>query len=344
MYETMTEAEFRKSAGSGFRGQPRIFLFYGEEDYLKANAVNVARDALIAPDAAAFDFVSLGAAAVSAGAVAAALAAPPMFGENKLVALSFSPDGMKPSELGDILDTLEGLGPGDPNTVIMNVPDGGLDPGYPKRPSALLKRIAEFARPVLFDRVPQNRLAAWAERHYRANGVSAAPEVCSFTVGYCGSDMYRLASEIDKISFYVLSRGASRVGEDDVRVAGCPTSGFDAFALSNAMIAGRHRQALEVLAFMRSQKAEPVRVMADIIRVICDMKAVSACTASGMTGQQISEATGIKPYPLGRYLKALETADAAAVNRALELARAADEGVKGYGDGYVAIERLICSM
>ena len=39
-----------------------------------------------------------------------------------------------------------------------------------------------------------------------------------------------------------------RVGEDDVRAAGCPTSGFDAFALSNAMIAGRHRQALEVLA------------------------------------------------------------------------------------------------
>ena len=156
--------------------------------------------------------------------------------------------------------------------------------------------------------------------------------------------MFRLSSEIEKICFYVLSHGRTDALKDDVRTAGCPSVEFDAFALANAMVAGKYRVALDVLGFLKSRKTEPTRIMADIIRVICDMSALNACRKAGMTREQMTSATGIKPYPLGRYLQALDDADEKKLKRALELAGEADEKIKGYGADYVAIEQLICSM
>ena len=344
MYQVITDADFRRAAKTLFSDMPRVFLFFGEEDYLKHNAVAVARDVLLSPDAVSFDFAGISQASAGPGAIEAALAAPPMFGMRKVVAVTLSFTDLKPSETSAVCDLLSALDADDPNYVLINVPNGGIDPGYPKKPSALLRRISEFAQPVRFDRVAPNRLSAWAAKHYRAAGVSASGGVCDFTVNYIGQDMFRLSSEIDKISFYVLSRFRSDVTEDDVRLCGSPLTEFDGFALSNAIVAGQHRRALEVMSFLRAGRIEPVRIMSEIIRTVCDMKAVKSCRKSGMTAQQICETTGISPYPLNRYSAAVEKIPEAALDRALELAREADESVKGYGNGYVAIEKFICSM
>ena len=100
------------------------------------------------------------------------------------------------------------------------------------------KKLAEIAVPVQFDRVTGAKLNGWVSKHYTQNKLLADAQVCAFTVSYCGTDMFRLASEIDKISCYVLSRGRDRVTPDDVRAVGCTTVEFDAFALANAIIAG----------------------------------------------------------------------------------------------------------
>lgn len=345
MYTAITEADFRKNIKNGIaEGSPRIFLFYGEEDYLKHNDVALVRDTFLSPDSVAFDYVGIGSAAYSAEALSSAVASPPMFGTDKVVSVSVSPDDLRPSELTDLCDILAAPETSESNIIIINVPDGGMDPGYPKKPSPVLKKFAEFAQPVLFDRIAPNRLSGWVGKHYQASGVTAAPDVCAYTVDYCGTDMFRLASETDKIAYFVLAAGRTQVQKEDVKTAGCPSVEFDTFALANAMMSGRYRAALEVLGFLKSQKTEPTRIMADIIRVICDMSALNVCRKSGMTREQMSAQTGIKPYPLGRYLQALDNVSDESLKRALALAGDTDEKIKGYGADYVAIEQLICSM
>ena len=65
---------------------------------------------------------------------------------------------------------------------------------------------------------------------------------------------------------------------------------------------------------------------------------------AGMSPEQISRETGIKPYPLGRYLTALRQIPDGALSRALDLAAEADAGVKGYSKDYIPIERFICAL
>lgn len=322
------------------------YIFFGDEDYLKHDAVSAARSAIITdPSAEAFDYISIDRASFSAEAVAEALAPPPMLSEKKLVVAELTFDDLKKQELEDLYTLLGNLETenGD-NVLIINVPAGNFDAGTPKRPSAQLKKIAEYLVPVRFDRASPARLAAWVGKHYANRGVGASPEICADTVEHCGTDMFRLSSEIDKIAFYTLASGRKEVTRSDVREAGCAAEEYDAFALGNAVISRKYGEALEVLSRMKAQKLEPVYIMSELIRVICDLNTVNTCANAGMNPTDISASTGIKPYPLSRYLGALRGVDEKVLARALDACVEADKGVKGYTQDYISIERLICSL
>ena len=95
---------------------------------------------------------------------------------------------------------------------------------------------------------------------------------------------------------------------------------------------------------MKAEKVEPVRIMADLIRVICDMQAVFVCRKAGMMQNEIASVTGINPYVLSRYMTAIEGMTAERLSSALAACREADAALKGYAKDYIPIERLICSL
>ncbi len=340
MKEIITEAEFRRN----IKKPDAAYIFFGDEDYLKGNALSVAKAELVPPEAEIFDFVRIGQVDFSPEALAAALAAPPMLGEYKLVTVSLAFTDLRAADINAICEILGSLDGESGNVLIISIPQGGIDIGTPKKMSASLKKLCELAQGVRFDRVTAGRLSGWAARHFAENGVDAAPDICAEIVDFCGTDMFTLASEIDKVSYLVLARGRKAVMLEDIREAACSNEEFDSFALANAVLARNTAGALAVLAKMKAEKAEPVRIMAELVRVICELNTVAACQAAGMNQNEMIAATGIKAYPLSKDIAALKRIDVATLKRALELCVAADAQTKGYGKGYVPIEQLICSI
>ena len=343
MYQTIGDAEFRKRLKNGFDGDtPKAYFFYGEEDYLKRSLLSETLEKLSGGDP--MDRVSIDQASYSLSALEDAIYSPPLFAALKPVAVSLAPDDLKPAEIGDLCALLSGIGSDSLSVAVLSIPSGGFDPGLPKRPSALFKKLAEAAVTVLFEHATGARLNGWVGRHFNERGVVAPAPVCAYTVYYCGSDMFRLASEIDKIAFFVKAAGRHEATEEDVRTAGCRSEEFDSFALANAILSSDYPRALGILGYLRGNKVEPARIMAEITRVFCDMAAVSVCRRAGMTPEQISKETGIKPYPLSRYIKAVGGVSDSSLSRAIRLAAVADSGVKGYSRDYVPIEQFICSL
>ena len=342
LYETISDQEFRKRLKNRFEGLPKTYFFYGDEDYLKRSALEDTLKTLSGGDP--MDSATIDQTSFSPGALEDALFSPPMFSALKPVAVSLSLTDLKPSEVAALCSVLSENGPDSFSAAILSIPSEGFDPGLPKKPSAVFKKLAAAAVPVLFERVSGARLNGWAGRHYNGNGVVAPAAVCAFTVSWCGQDMFRLASEIDKISWYVRASGRHEVTEDDIRAAGCQSDEFDSFALANAILSRDCPLALEILDYLRGNRTEPARIMSEIIRVLCDMTEVSVRRDAGMSPEQISRETGIKPYPLGRYLTALRQIPDGALSRALDLAAEADAGVKGYSKDYIPIERFICAL
>ena len=345
MRTIIKEADFRRQ----LKSQPEVgYLFFGDEDYMKATAIRMARD-LLCPDKsmAFFNDIRLGGADFTPDQLQDAMMSPPLGADRKVITITgLNFNTMKASEIEDLLEVLSQLSEYSFNMVMLSVDSDGLDAGtLPKRPSQLLVDLCDYLVPVWFEKNTPAKLSGWVQKHYLHHGVQASPEVCQHTVAYCGRDMYVLANEIDKVACYVLSHGRSQATCEDVKTASIPAMEYDAFAFTNAIMERRQGDALDILQDLKFRRVEPIFVLSEVARVVCDMVAVKSLTENGMTNAEISTATKIHEYRVGLYLRGCAQVDLSRLRRAVELCCEADTALKSYASGgYGVIEKLICAL
>ncbi len=344
MHEIITEAAFRKQIG---KTQGHAYLFFGSEDYLKSHAVRAVReDVCPEPAFAVFNDITIDVADFTPEGLLNAMSAPPMMTEGKLILLrGLDFTAMRADEVDGICEVLALLSEYDFNTVLIHVAAGLIDEGYGKKLPPTLKKLAEVAVPVRFEPVTEARLAAWSAKHFAHLGVTATPAVCQFLVSFVGQSMFTLASEIEKLAYYALAGGRDSVSEADVRLVAVPQLSADTFAMSNALLAGNYRAALDALAVMRFQCIEPTVVMGELSRTFCDMHAVKLLVDAGRTVSDVVSVLKMKSeWKAGNYCRAVSRTTLARLSRAVELCAVADAQIKrSYGD-YSPIEKLICSL
>lgn len=336
------ESDFRRQIKTS---PERAYLFFGDEDYLKSFALSSAHEALCGDvTLSAFNEIKFDALTYSPSALMDAVMPMPMMSDRKLITVTgLDMNTMKQGELDALCNVLSSLEEYDYNTVIISVASDRFDAGIlPKRPSKLLQKLSEHLTPVYFEKISPARLAAWAGKHYAHNGVSASADICSFTVERCGRDMFTLASEIDKISFYVLSRKRTDITYEDVMSVSVPAAEYDAFALSNAITAGKRDEALAVLSDMKLRRVDPIIIMSEIITNICDSLSAELMATDGFTASEISETLKIHEYRISLILRSRRGVQK--LKGMLELCRRADLDLKTSRDGYSTLERLICSI
>lgn len=343
--EIIREDVFRKQMKKGLSGG---YLFFGEEDYLKAFALKSARESICADEAfAIFNDVRLDALDFTASTLLDALMPPPMMGEQKIVSVSgLSISSMKQSELEELCDTLSALRDYDYNVLILSIPDGEIDEGsLPKRPSATLTRLSEYLTPVRFESISGARLAAWVGKHFEHHGVTAEPALCQYLIDRCGKSMYHLANETEKLSYYVLEKERTAIRRDDIDLVAVPEVSSDAFALANAILDGDHVAAIDALSVMRFRRVEPVIILGEVSRVICDMISIKALQLEGQPIGEISRILKIKnEYKTKLYASKTSGKTMDRLTRAVELCSEADLALKLSPQGYLAIEKLIACL
>ena len=340
--ETIREDEFRKQLKKGLSGG---YLFFGEEDYLKSFAMTAAREAICPdPTFALFNDVRIDAMDYSAAALLDALTPPPMMAEQKIVTVSgVNLGGLRASEIEALCEALETLREYDYNVLILSVPAGQLEEGnLPKSPSPLFKRLSEYLTPVRFDPITGARLAAWVGKHFQHHGVSADPAVCTYLIDFCGKSMYTLSSESEKLAYYVLRNGRQTVTREDVETVCISELSADTYALANAITDGKYEEAIRALEVMRYRRVDPVSVLAEVSRVICDLVTVKALAEEGLQAGEIATILKKKDFWARKYYGAASGKSMKRLKRALQLCSEADLSLKSQGfSGYLAIERLI---
>ena len=342
----LKEADFRKELKSAATGG---YLFFGEEDYMKAASIRMARQSVAEADPAmaAFDDVHLDGLDFTPAALLDALAVPPMGGSRKVITVTgMNFNTLRAADLDKLCEALAEINDYPYNLVIFSAAADALDGGnLPKKPSDLLTTLGEYLRPVYFERNTPAKLAGWVQKHYLHNGVQASPAVCQFTVEFCGRNMFTLAGEIDKVSFYVLAKGRNLAAEEDVRTAAIPAMEYDAFAFTNAIMERRRADALDILSDLKLRRVEPLYILSEVSRVVCDLLAVRAMADGGRTVAEIGSELKMHEYRVGLYLKQARKTDLALLRNAVTAAEAADRALKrSAADGYGVIERLICTL
>ena len=342
----LKEADFRKELKSAPVGG---YLFFGEEDYMKSASLRMARQAVAetAPAMAAFNDIRLDGMDFTPASLLDAMTVPPMGADRKIITVTgLNLSALRASELDKLCEALSEIPDYPYNLVILSAAADTLDAGnLPKKPSELLTTLSEYLRPVYFERNTPAKLAGWVQKHYLHGGVQADPNVCRFTVEYCGRNMFTLAGEIEKVAFYVRAKGRDTATEADVRTAAIPAMEYDAFAFTNAITDRRRADALDILADLKLRRVEPLYILSEVSRVVCDLMAIRTMSDGGQTATEISTALKMHEYRVGIYLKQARKTDPALLRNAVIAAEAADRALKrSAADGYGIIERLICSL
>ncbi len=342
--DIIKEDAFRKQLKKGLSGG---YLFFGEEDYLKSFSLRAAREAVCADETfAVFNDIKIDALDYSASALMNALAPPPMMSEQKLVSLcGLAICDLKQSELSELYEVLSALTDYDYNILIISVPSGLIDEGnLPKRPSAVLSELSKYLTPVHFEAVSEQRLISWIGKHFEHNGVSASPSLCSRLISRVGRSMFTLASEIDKISFYVLSHQRNSVTAEDIDGISVSVIDADAYALANAVLDGRSADAIHALNVMKFRREEPVVIMSELSRVVCDMLSIKLLQLEGRGVPDIARILRMNEYKVKIYAAATAAKPEEKLRRTMLLCSEADLALKLSLQGYTAIERLVCCI
>ena len=350
--EIMKEDAFRKQLKKGLSGG---YLFFGNEDYMKAFDLKAAREAVCSDETfAIFNDVRIDALDYSASALLDALISPPMMTDQKIVTVSGLDVGsMRQDALNDLFEALAELKKYDYNVLIISVPAGLIEEGNPSKKmlSAILKRFSEHLTLVHFEQVSGARLASWVAKHFEHNGVVASPAVCNELISYCGKSMYVLSEETEKLAFYALWNGRSEITSEDIKKVSVAELTMDAYALANAILDGRNEDAVKALEVMKFRRIEPLIVLGELSTAICDLAEIKALADQGLPLGEIVNAFNANKrvksseYKIRLYANSSAMKSQKRIKRAIELCSAADISLKSsFNQGYMAIERLICTL
>ena len=343
----MNSDDFRREIKKGLSGG---YLFFGDEDYLKANALIKAREAICPEEAFAFfNDLRIDPLDLTPDALIDALAPLPMMSEQKLVSVSrlnFS-STTRSFNVDELVEAIDALDEYPYNVLIINVPTEGIDEGHlPKKPSALFTKLTKKLKPVRFSTPPEIKLIAWCEKHFEHNGVECSDEMCRLMFDKCGRSMFTLSSEIDKLSYYVLANGRNKICTDDVELVTCSVIEQEAFGLTNALLDGKNDKALLALEAMKYNKVEPTLILAEISNTICNLILTKAMLTDGKTYPEIVSTLRtlkISDFAVKLYMSGAASRSEERLERALALCAEADKHVK-FSRGYDAIEQLLSSI
>lgn len=342
--EIIKEEAFRKQLKKGLNG---AYLFFGDEDYLKSFSLKSARSLICDdPSFAIFNDIQIDPLDYSANALVNALMPLPMMVDKKIVTVNgLAISSLKGSEIEELIDAISAINEYDYNILIISVPAGLIDEGsIPKAPSKIINSLSKVMTPVYFEAISGSRLVSWVGKHFEHNGVSASASVCELLIDKCGKSMFTLSSETEKLAFYALQNGRGVVTAEDVENVACSVLTADAYALANAILDGRYSDAIDALNVMKFKRIDPIFVMPEVSRVICDLFAIKVLQDEGHNISEISRVLKMNEYKIKLYANTTVSKSRESFERALRLCAEADLSLKLSPQGYASIEKLICSL
>jgi len=324
------------------------YLFFGEEEYTKLSCLSALRKALFDDYDDPFNHHKI--VCTEAGwetRLTDAVDTLPVFAEKKLVELHSLPfSSLSEAQTSALLEIFEQAKQSDDTILAVYTLSDELNVGrLPKTPSALYKKLSAVLTPVQCDRQSPGRLAGWVGRHFAAEGVAANAYVCQEMVEKCGTDMFSLANEVQKLAFFTLAKGKKTVEISDIPLVCCAGKDVGAFDFTNAIMEGNAPRALELLTDMRRKKEKPEIVLGSVIDTVSRLYLVKRMTEAGKGPADIVKETGISEYRVKLLLKSCAKKSAKRLHRALELCAETDRKIKNTGlENYTVLEILVLRL
>lgn len=238
--------------------------------------------------------------------------------------------------LGPWAGFVEGLA-GLPETTVLVFIDGELRPQNP-----MLQALRPLAQVQEFKALPQAELAGWINDRAKRYGVSIEARAVAALAGLVGSQLWTLDSEIQKLGLYA---GERQVTEADVRSLVSLAREPSVFAMADAAIEGRARDAADLLERLFADGEPPQRLLALLVRQYRLLLLTKEMLGKGVRAPQISARLRVQGFVIQRLLKQATVYNIGQLRRAYRRLLEADLSIKrGIYDDQTALELLLFEL
>ncbi|MBQ3003715.1 MAG: DNA polymerase III subunit delta [Clostridia bacterium] len=327
-----------------------VYLFWGEEEYTKDFYAEKLRKTAKSSPLPEFNYVIFDAETQSVGEFEEATFALPYLWDNKVIEIrNLLPNKVSADDgeyyarifetLPEYLTVLILLRAGEYGGAKTNNDSKKAETEKKNGFKTLLKSVEENGLAVEFEPERGEKLNNWVAKHFAARGVKIAPNLPSFLVSYCGTDMYTLQGEIGKLCDAY--EGKPLTDRDAVKYC-CANESYVFFDVAACM--NRHDLvgAKRILSGLRLTPETVPMAMGYLAANYQLMVLVKAAMDSGKTASQIAaEHKSIPAWKISKALNSLCNSDASFLNETVAEIAAADTKLKNMRGNPAAILELL---
>lgn len=286
----------------------QLYVFYGEEDYLRQYYLKELRRICGGPFEA-FDTVLLDSEQIDADSLTDAIDSFPMGSERKLVILRDYKAWQPTGELKDLLpELLANL----PEYICLVVDCDSIE-FKPDKRLAAYKALEKYGTLVEFQQASGADLIPWVKRRFQALGKRIETPECEHLIFLCGASMTNLAGECEKIA---AGTGREQIRMEDIRALASRVLEADVFDLTDAVMQGNYTKALTLLRDLFDMKHEPVAILAAVSKQLQRLYGARLAMEKGKGEAYLADLFGFRStYPAKLLLQSARSCEIGALRR-----------------------------
>ncbi len=306
----------------------QIYLFYGEESYLKRQYKHRMKKAIITEDDS-MNYSYFEGRKTNISDIMDIADTMPFFSEKRLLIVENS--GFFKEEAGDLADYLKRL----PATACIIFIEDEID----KR-GKLYKAVKQTGRIVEFSTQSEGTLMKWIQNLIKAENKVMNKEVITYFLYKTGLEMENIFQELEKLLCYTLNK--SQITKEDVDAVCTEQIQNSIFKMVDAIGEKKQKQALEYYYDLMALKEPPMKIMYLIARQFQILLEIKELMQKGCQYQEISRKTGYRDFAVKKYLTQAKRFSPVTIKNALKNCAEMEEAVKlGKINDTMSVELLI---
>ncbi|MCL6634643.1 MAG: DNA polymerase III subunit delta [Peptococcaceae bacterium] len=330
-----------------------VYLFYGEEGYLREQAVSRFKQYFAGHGDAVLNYDLVDGETATPAEIVARAETLPFSGAKRLVVVK-NPTFFKPSARGAGGEYVEGEnGAGAPakeaplldylknplaSTCLIFTTGDPVD----KR-KRLFRAVQKSGRAVEFTWLSRGELARWLLQRAQKEGRRFAPGAADALLDAAGPSLQRLVLELEKLINYTAGREA--ITPDDVRELCPPRPEESIFTIVDAAGNRRCGKALAGIKELLAAKEPPLKILAMIARQFRLLLQVHDLLERGCPARAIPEKLGVHPYLARKVVAQSKNYDRRVLIDAVKQLSELDVAVKtGRQEFYPAVETFLLRL
>lgn len=220
------------------------------------------------------------------------------------------------------------------------------------RRKALAKSLLEAALVIDCARPKEREMPRWIVAQAAELGLKLPPQAAQAIADAVGIDTGLAARELDKLRLLVGARNAEDRGGDlmsvsaeAVEMALGPSRAVGAFALEDALLAGRGAEAVEALDrhLQGGGSGLPLPLLGRLASIVRRLALARGVVEAGGDESIVRETLGCHPFVAKKYARAARSVGRRA-DRALAACVEADRALKSGGDARAALIRVVLAL